>query len=58
MNEGWKKSTYSGSSSNCVEARTVDRVAELRDSQHPQDATLSLPASEWAALTRAARKTP
>ncbi|MFE6448448.1 DUF397 domain-containing protein [Nocardiopsis dassonvillei] len=58
MNDRWTKSTYSGSSANCVEARTVDRVAELRDTQNRDAATLTLDTAEWVALTRAARNTP
>ncbi|WP_435110915.1 DUF397 domain-containing protein [Nocardiopsis synnemataformans] len=43
------KSSYSASSSNCVETRLSERV-ELRDTQNRDAATLSFPAVEWTAL--------
>ncbi|MFD7367956.1 DUF397 domain-containing protein [Nocardiopsis alba] len=50
MNEHWKKSTYSGASGNCVEARATAQGAAVRDTQHRHLAELSLPNTEWTAL--------
>ena len=55
MNEHWKKSTYSGGSGSCVEARTTDLGAAIRDTQHRELAELSLPNTEWTALLHALR---
>ncbi|GAA1955327.1 DUF397 domain-containing protein [Kitasatospora viridis] len=30
---GWQKSSYSGSSDNCIEVRTADGMVELRESE-------------------------
>jgi hypothetical protein len=48
---GWHKSTYSGSSNNCVEVRASHpgRIA-VRDSKNPHT-TLTFTASQWQAFT-------
>ena len=55
MNEHWKKSTYSNTGGNCVEARVIDQGATVRDTQHRDLAELSLPNTEWSALLHALR---
>ncbi|MGW8529450.1 DUF397 domain-containing protein [Nocardiopsis sp. NPDC055824] len=49
MSDDWFTSSYSGSSSNCVETRISERT-EVRDSQNPETATLAFPASEWTSV--------
>ncbi|WP_306368186.1 DUF397 domain-containing protein [Nocardiopsis sp. CC223A] len=51
----WHKSSYSTSGSNCVEVREHGTGADVRDTRHRDEATLSFPAAEWAALLRAER---
>ncbi|WP_431887586.1 DUF397 domain-containing protein [Nocardiopsis alba] len=55
MNEHWKKSTYSGGSGSCVEARAIAQGTAVRDTQHRHLAELSLPNTEWTALLHALR---
>lgn len=46
----WKKSSRSGQSGNCVQARTPDgRIVEVGDSKAAEDApTLRFPAASWS----------
>ncbi|MFE1079890.1 DUF397 domain-containing protein [Nocardiopsis alba] len=55
MNKHWKKSTYSGGSGSCVEARAAAQGAAVRDTQNRELAELSLPNAEWSALLHALR---
>jgi len=54
MKPEWFKSSHSPNGGDCVEARGVAGSAEVRDSKNPENGTLSLPSSEWAALLRTA----
>ncbi|QBI55255.1 DUF397 domain-containing protein [Streptomonospora litoralis] len=48
----WKKSSYSGSETNCVEtARLPDQVG-LRDSKSPDTTLLAFPHHEWVGFLR------
>ncbi|XKK39884.1 DUF397 domain-containing protein [Nocardiopsis sp. ARC36] len=49
----WIKSSYSGASSNCVEARLSKIGADVRDTQNRDAGTLSFPSDEWRALLAA-----
>ncbi|GAB3479728.1 DUF397 domain-containing protein [Amycolatopsis cihanbeyliensis] len=52
----WRKSSYSGTESNCVElAVTADRTA-IRDSKAPEAGTLLLTSRASAALLSALRR--
>ncbi|WP_216210648.1 DUF397 domain-containing protein [Amycolatopsis aidingensis] len=52
----WRKSSYSGSESNCVElAVTADRTA-IRDSKDPEGGALVLTRPESVALLSALRR--
>lgn len=46
----WTKSSYSGHSGACVEARALPDGVEVRDSKDITGPTLHAPASEWASL--------
>jgi hypothetical protein len=50
----WHKSSYSGASSNCVEAREHASGADVRDTQHREAGHLSFPGTEWLALLNTA----
>lgn len=56
MTDQWHISTHSPNGSSCVAARAVTGGAEVRDSQNPERATLSLPGGEWAALISVASR--
>jgi hypothetical protein len=47
LNERWHKPTRSGVESNCVEARFVDEVVEVRNSNHPDAGLVRFTRSEW-----------
>lgn len=52
----WSTSSYSSGGDNCVAVSLADGgapVVGVRDSQHPDLTTLTLPAGEWVALRRA-----
>ncbi|RKS09243.1 uncharacterized protein DUF397 [Nocardiopsis sp. Huas11] len=49
MND-WHKSSFSGSSANCVEVREHATGADVRDTRNRDAGHLSVPAAEWAAL--------
>ncbi|MCY9785940.1 DUF397 domain-containing protein [Nocardiopsis sp. EMB25] len=49
MNE-WHKSSYSPSTSTCVEVREHQSGADVRDTEHREAGHLPFPAGEWAAL--------
>ncbi|MFF8452086.1 DUF397 domain-containing protein [Streptomyces leeuwenhoekii] len=44
----WRKSTYSGDSSNCVEIATTPTTILVRDSKNPAGPRLTLPPTAWA----------
>ena len=47
LNERWHRPTRSGSTGNCVEARHVDGVVELRSSKRPETGTVWFTRDEW-----------
>lgn len=51
----WRKSSYSGSSSNCVEVALLPNAAAIRDSKNPGGGALVLDARMWAELLSAVR---
>ncbi|MEU0740909.1 DUF397 domain-containing protein [Streptomyces sp. NPDC006134] len=51
----WRKSTYSGDGSNCVEIATTPTAVLVRDSKNPAGPHLALPPTAWVDfLTHAA----
>ncbi|MFD6194385.1 DUF397 domain-containing protein [Streptomyces sp. NPDC060275] len=44
----WRKSTYSGDSSNCVEIATAPAKILVRDSKAPTGSRLAFPRTVWA----------
>ncbi|MEV6673257.1 DUF397 domain-containing protein [Streptomyces sp. NPDC051162] len=48
----FKKSSYSGNNTNCVEVATLPdgQATAVRDSKNPDGAVLVFPASRWAAF--------
>ncbi|MEV6765349.1 DUF397 domain-containing protein [Streptomyces sp. NPDC051105] len=44
----WRKSTYSGDSSNCVEVATTPAAVHIRDSKNPAGPRLTVGSSTWA----------
>ncbi|MFJ3336633.1 DUF397 domain-containing protein [Streptomyces sp. NPDC086766] len=44
----WRKSTYSGDASNCVETATTVTTIHVRDSKTPADPHLTFPPTAWA----------
>lgn len=51
----WRKSSYSGANSSCVEvAHSVARVG-IRDSKKPDAGALTLPRTAWAAFLSTVR---
>ncbi|MEU9243406.1 DUF397 domain-containing protein [Streptomyces sp. NPDC048385] len=44
----WRKSTYSGDSSNCVEVATAPAAVHIRDSKNPTSLHLTVESSAWA----------
>jgi hypothetical protein len=52
----WKKSSHSGSSTNCVEvAANLLSVIAVRDSKDPDGPLLTFTPAQWAAFTAAVR---
>jgi hypothetical protein len=51
LDQSWRKSTRSGSNGQCVEARRVGDVVQLRDSKNVAGPVLSFTLAEWAAFT-------
>lgn len=47
----WRKSSYSGTSGNCVEVATnLPGIVAIRDSKDPEGARLVVGVSEWRAF--------
>ncbi|MEU0488522.1 DUF397 domain-containing protein [Nocardiopsis sp. NPDC006139] len=51
----WHKSSYSGSSANCVEVRESSEHIDVRDTQNRDTGHLSFGLSEWTAAVAAER---
>jgi hypothetical protein len=47
LNERWQKPTRSGNNGQCVEARLVDDVVEVRNSNHPNAGSVRFTRAEW-----------
>jgi hypothetical protein len=47
LNERWQKPTRSGNNGQCVEARFVDGVVEVRNSNHPEAGVVRFTRAEW-----------
>ncbi|QVJ02785.1 DUF397 domain-containing protein [Nocardiopsis eucommiae] len=43
----WHKSSYSGGTNECVEVREHEVGADVRDTQHRDQAELAFPSGEW-----------
>jgi len=48
----WRKSTRSGSSGDCVEARRSDHAAQVRDSKDQAGPVLSFTADTWTGFVQ------
>ncbi|MEU4767857.1 DUF397 domain-containing protein [Actinosynnema sp. NPDC023794] len=46
----WRKSTFSGGNSDCVEVAHSPTVVGIRDSKSPDTGTLTVPGSAWVAF--------
>lgn len=51
----WRKSSRSGTETNCVEAAAAPGHVAARDSKNSTGPTLTLAAREWAAFTTAVK---
>ncbi|MFD0315317.1 DUF397 domain-containing protein [Streptomyces flavalbus] len=49
----WKKSTYSGDASNCVEMATTTTSIHIRDSKHTKGPHLTVALCSWAPFIQA-----
>ncbi|WP_306189390.1 DUF397 domain-containing protein [Streptomyces sp. MK5] len=54
----WKKSTYSGDASNCVEIATTPTTIHIRDSKTPTAPHLTVTPSAWADFLSPVRGVP
>jgi hypothetical protein len=54
----WRKSTYSGSSDNCVEVAALSRAIVIRDSKDPDGPRIYVGRSAWTELVRSVRRNP
>ncbi|MGC0417048.1 DUF397 domain-containing protein [Embleya sp. AB8] len=55
-NTGWRKSTYSGNTGDCVEIRDGLGVVPVRDSKDPSVGHLSIDPTAWASLVRTLKR--
>jgi Domain of unknown function (DUF397) len=46
----WRKSSYSGTQSNCVEVADLDHVVAVRDSKDPAGPALTFSPAAWASF--------
>jgi Domain of unknown function (DUF397) len=46
----WRKSSYSGTQSNCVEVADLDHVIAVRDSRDPAAPALTFSPAAWASF--------
>ncbi len=46
----WRKSSFSGKQTNCLEFRTAPDGVEVRNSKRPEAGTIPFTASEWRAF--------
>lgn len=53
LNEQWVKPTRSGVDGNCVEARFVEGVVEVRNSNHPDAGLVRFTRTEWEVFVEA-----
>ena len=51
MSEAWRKSSYSGSQANCVEAGNVAGLVKVRDTKDRQGPALTVSAAAWRRFT-------
>jgi hypothetical protein len=47
----WRKSSYSGSQTNCVEVGNANGLVEVRDTQDRQGPALTVSADAWRRFT-------
>lgn len=52
MTDGWYKSSYSNTGSQCVEVRVREREIDVRDTVNRESGHLSFGHTEWNALLR------
>jgi hypothetical protein len=53
LREGdFRKSSFSGDASTCVQIAFRDGVIGVRDSKHPHDGVLTFSTSEWSAFLK------
>lgn len=50
---GWRKSSYSGSQTNCVEVAVAPELVGVRDTKDRGGGTLLVPAAVWQAFVTA-----
>ncbi|MGX7826672.1 DUF397 domain-containing protein [Actinokineospora sp. 24-640] len=48
---GWRKSSHSTATGNCVEVAPTANSVSVRDSKHPAAGAIALPTHTWAAFT-------
>ncbi|MFD8965216.1 DUF397 domain-containing protein [Streptomyces sp. NPDC059568] len=55
LNVEWRKSSYSGADSNCVETALLDTVAAVRDSKAPTSPALCFSTGGWSSFIAAVK---